>query len=75
MTSPHISPGVGTIDQLDMLKTRMQETGRCPVHAVSVAGMVDIVESLGLDPRTVRIYGGFGDSYLTVVPGSEGWST
>jgi hypothetical protein len=58
-----------------MLKTRFQETGRCPIHAVSVAGMVEIVNDLGLDPRTVRIYGALGDAYLAVVPQSKGWKT
>ena len=63
------------MSQLDMLKTQMQETGKCSVHAVSVAGMMDICDSLGLDPKTVRIYGGLGDSYLTIITESKNWST
>lgn len=54
-------------ERMDALKTQLQETGRCSAHALSVAETVEILEDLGLDPRHVGIYGGFGASYLAIV--------
>jgi predicted Holliday junction resolvase-like endonuclease len=42
----------------DRVKTEMQETGRCIVSGMTVAEIAEIVASLGLDPRDVRVYGG-----------------